>query len=63
MTNDEKIQLLNKEIDEMFEEYFEKAMKQSFENELESVKYADEFHAKLYEYIKIRKEELNISAK
>ena len=63
MTNDEKIQLLNKEIDEMFEEYFEKAMKQSFENELESVKYADEFHVKLYEYIKIRKEELNISTK
>lgn len=63
MTNDEKIQLLNKEIDEMFEEYFEKATKQNFKNELESVKYADEFHAKLYEYIKKRKKELNISTK
>lgn len=63
MTNDEKIQLLNKEIDEMFEEYFEKATKQNFKNELESVKYADEFHTKLYEYIKKRKKELNISTK
>lgn len=63
MENEEKIRLLNKEVDKMYSDYFTEEMKQNFKSEIESIKFADDFHDKLFKYIEKRKKELKIDAK
>ena len=60
MTNDEKKDMLMKEIDEKYKEYFYKVKKIKFKNENESYIYGDKFHKELARYIKKRIKELEI---
>ena len=60
MTNNEKKELLNKEMRQKYSEYFKKERKQKFKTEQESIEYTNKFHKELIEYIEKRKEELEI---
>ena len=62
MTEKEKYDIIEKEIDAMYTIFFEEERKQNFKSETESVEFAHKFHEKIFAHIKKRKKELGISA-
>lgn len=60
MTNNEKKDMLMKEIDEKYKIHFDKVRKMKFKDEIESYDYSDKFHKELSQYIKKRIKELGI---
>lgn len=60
MTDKEKYELLQSEINKKYDEYFEEEQNQHFKDEFECIKFSEKFHKELKEFIEKRKKELGI---
>lgn len=63
MTDKEKWDIIEKEIDELYRKQFEDERKQTFKDELEAIEYSKKQNEKIFEHIAKRKKELGISTK
>lgn len=63
MTDKEKYDIIEKEINEMYKKQFEEERKQKFKSEIEAIEFSHKFHEKIVAHIKKRKKELGLYTK